>query len=406
MRMGYEKILKFGVTLMFLLVNIRSTGAQSQEPTTRAAVVEQDQAEKSQNLHAYTPTKVERWMAEAQEALTATERNWHPYFESAYPGGGFPFGSGFARYVSPFNKIDLRGSYTTLGYARVEAEFLAPQVFHRRGSLQILGGWREATQVAFYGLGTNTSDQHRLNYGFQQPYASVYLDVRPRRRTFRLQGRLEFTQWKEQPGEGGFPSVDTVFTPQTLPGVGASVTYVHAEGSAGFDWRTSPGYSRRGGFYGVTLHQYHDPDHLFGFQQIDYEAIQHIPILREAWTVSLHALASGTNTNEGQQIPYFMLPSLGNGYTLRGFSSWRFRDRDRLLLQAEWRIAVNRFLDSAFFFDAGKVAPHKRELDLHGLKSDYGFGIRFHGPTLTPLRIDVAKSNEGFILVFATSQAF
>ena len=133
MRMGYEKILKFGVTLMFLLVNMRSAGAQSQEPTTREAVVEQDQAEKSQNLHAYTPTRAERWMAEAQEALTATERNWHPYFESAYPGGGFPFGSGFARYVSPFNKVDLRGSYTTLGYARVEAEFLAPRIFHRRG---------------------------------------------------------------------------------------------------------------------------------------------------------------------------------------------------------------------------------------------------------------------------------
>ena len=39
----------------------------------------------------------------------------------------------------------------------------------------------------------------------------------------------------------------------------------------------------------------------------------------------------------------------------RLFSSWRFRDQNSLLLQAEWRIMVNRYLDLAFFYDAGKV---------------------------------------------------
>ena len=51
-----------------------------------------------------------------------------------------------------------------------------------------------------------------------------------------------------------------------------------------------------------------------------------------------------------------MLPALGGGSSLRGYSSWRFRDQNALLLQAEWRIMVNRYLDLAFFYDAGKVA--------------------------------------------------
>ena len=34
-------------------------------------------------------------------------------------------------------------------------------------------------------------------------------------------------------------------------------------------------------------------------------------------------------------------------------------------------------------------------LDLDGLKSDYGFGVRFHGPFATPLRVEVARSPEG-----------
>jgi outer membrane translocation and assembly module TamA len=63
-------------------------------------------------------------------------------------------------------------------------------------------------------------------------------------------------------------------------------------------------------------------------------------------------------------------------------------------------------MDTAFFYDAGKVAAHKADLDFNGLKSDFGFGVRFHGPTATPLRIEVAKSPEGLRLIFATTAIF
>ena len=101
-----------------------------------------------------------------------------------------------------------------------------------------------------------------------------------------------------------------------------------------------------------------------------------------------------------------MLPSLGGGSNLRGYSSWRFRDRNSVLLQGEWRIMVNRFFDSAVFYDAGQVAAHKRDLDLHRLQTDYGFGVRFHAPFATVLRIDVARSREGTSFVFSTSPVF
>jgi outer membrane protein assembly factor BamA len=181
---------------------------------------------------------------------------------------------------------------------------------------------------------------------------------------------------------------------------------VHAQGTAGFDWRTSPGYSRRGGFYGVTVHDYADRDKAFGFRQVDYEFVQHVPILREAWTISLHGLARTAFDKDNQQIPFFMLPSLGGGSTLRGYSSWRFRDRNSLLLQAEWRVMVNRFLDTAVFYDAGKVTASKADLDVKGLKHDFGFGVRFHGPLATALRVEIARSSEGTALVFAAGPAF
>jgi len=383
-----------------------SVVAQEPDAATRQAAIEQAQAEKVKTLHPYVPGKLEGLMNRAEDILVNGVPRWHPFFESAYYGGGLTLGAGYAHHVSPYNLFDVRGSYTILGYKRVEAEFTAPRLFHRRGALSLLGGWREATQAAFYGIGMGTSLDDRADFDFQQPYGSATLTLWPARRLLMLRGGLELSQWSQRPAEGNIRSVETVYTPATLPGLGSKTTYLHSQGTAGFDWRTSPGYSRRGGFYGVTLHDYADKDERFGFREIDYEAIQHVPILREAWVISLRAAARTTSSKTGQQVPFFLMPYVGSGSTLRGFTSHRFRDQNGLTLQAEWRIMANRFMDTAVFYDTGKVAARRADLDLNGLKSDYGFGFRLHGPFATPLRIEVAKSPEGLRLVFATSPMF
>ena len=376
------------------------------EAASRQAEIEQTQAEKAKSLHPYVPNAGERLMDRIENILNGAIVKWHPFFESAYRGGGFAPGVGYMFHVSPYNSVDIRGSYSIRNYKRAEVEFLAPRLFDRRGELSLLGGWREATQVGFYGFGMNTSKNSRTNYDFRQPYGSATLKLWPTRRFLMLRGGAEFSEWSQRPGEGTFRSVETVYTPQTLPGLGATITYVHTQGTVGLDWRTSPGYSRRGGVYSVTAHDYTDRDKDFGFQQVDYEVVQHLPILRETWVISLHGLARTTTEKGGQQIPFFMLPALGGGTNLRGFSSWRFRDRNSLLLQAEWRIMANRFFDSAVFYDAGKVTLRAADLDFTGLKSDYGFGIRFHAPFATVFRAEIARSREGTVLIFATGPVF
>ena len=202
------------------------------------------------------------------------------------------------------------------------------------------------------------------------------------------------------------PSVEEVYVESSLPGLGRTIGYLHSHAGVGIDTRPAPDYARRGGSYGVTFRDFTDTDGDYGFKQVDYEAIQHIPLLRDAWVISLRAAASTTGTKTGQQIPFFMLPSIGGGSSLRGYGSWRFRDRNSVLLQAEWRIIVNRFVDTALFYDTGKVTAHTRDLNLRDLEDDYGFGFRFHGPLTTPLRIDFAKSHEGLSIVFASSAVF
>lgn len=395
--------------LAVLAIAFASPGAasaqQGAEPTRRGAI-EQEQAEKSKDLHPYVLTTGEKVMNKVEDLTVNGGLHWHQYFESAYHGAGFTLGAGYMHHVSPYNLLDVRGSYSILGYKRLETEFIAPRLFQRRAELSVIGGYREATQVAFYGLGIDSVRSNRVNYLFKQPYLTGLITVWPMRKLLMLRGGAEVTQWTQNPGEGSFPSIETVYTPQNLPGLGADVKYLHTQGTVGFDWRPARDYARRGGFYGVTLHDYKDSDDALGFRQVDYEVVQHFPILRESWTISLRALAQTTITKSGQEIPFFLLPSLGGGHNMKGYESYRFRDRDSLLLQGEWRIMVNRFMDTAFFYDAGKVAAHTSDLDLDGLTHDYGFGVRFHSPFSTLFRVDLARSPEGLRLVLASSAPF
>ena len=402
---GAFKLIGICAAVLLLLVRSATAVAQTADSQTRQAAIEEAQSQKVPTLQPYILSKGERFMTKIEDIFVYPTETWHPFFENAYKGGGFSPGLGYMWHVSPYSYVDIRGSYSIKSYKRAEAEFVSPRLFHRRGELSILGGWRDATEVGFYGLGNDSSSDNRATYGFEQPHASALLTVRPTRRLLLLRGGFDVSRWDLKSGSGG-TSVEDVYTPETLPGIGTNTTYLHSQATAGFDWRPASGYARRGGFYGVTAHDFYDRDNILGFRQLDYEVIQHLPILRESWVLSLHGLATTTHHKGDEQIPFFMLPSLGGGSNLRGYSSWRFRDRNSVLFQGEWRIMVNRFFDTAVFYDAGQVATHKSDFDIDRFKHDYGFGARFHTPFATVLRIEVARSQEGTSLIFATSPVF
>ncbi len=380
--------------------------APAAEPQSRAALIEQLEAAKFDALTPAAPGKAEAYVTRISDAFLSGNMHLHAFWQNAYSGGGFTLGAGYLTYVSPYNLLDVRGSITFSGYKRIESEFIAPELFRRHGRLSVLGGWREATQVNFFGLGQTTKQEDLTNYSFTQPYLAAHLEIFPARKLFTVAGGLEVSQWRQASGSGSSPSVETKYTPETLPGLGAQPIYLHSQATIGLDSRPARGYTRRGGFYGVTVHDYTDKDGAFGFNQVDYTAIQHIPLLRENWVLAFRAYAQTTYDKSGQTIPFFMMPSFSGGSDLRAYSSWRLKDLNSLLLQGEWRANVNRFLEMALFYDAGKVAHARSDLDLHGMKSDYGIGFRFHGPITTPLRIELAKGNEGFVLNFSASQVF
>jgi outer membrane protein assembly factor BamA len=384
------------------------SSANAQTPDEPSSTTTEEQSRKAPRGHAES-SRLKRLSDRLESRLAKKSKTtWHPWFQSAYAGGGFTLGAGRMFSVGSHNTIDVRGSYSVKGYKRAEVEFRAPRVLHGRGELTMLGGWREATQVGFYGLGTApTSLGNRANFAFRQPYASAALAVRPLSKHVVFGAGIEVTRWSQRDAGGEFPSVHEVYTAATLPGLEAHPTYLHTQGSVAYDRRPHADYARRGGVYGITAHSYADGDGGYGFQLLEYDAVQHIPVLRDASVLSFHANVQTTSTGAGETIPFFMLPSLGGGSSLRGFNSWRFRERHSVLLQAEWRLIAHRLLDAAVFYDAGKAVARRSNLNLSGLKSDYGIGFRVHGPEATVLRIELAHSNERQLqVVFAAKAAF
>ena len=121
---------------------------------------------------------------------------------------------------------------------------------------------------------------------------------------------------------------------------------------------------------------------------------QLIPLMRANWVIALRGLTTITDIDDTEAIPYFMLPSVGGGKTLRGFPDFRFRDRQRLVMNAELRWTPARFLDMAVFYDAGKVAARRGDLDFRDLEDSYGIGMRIIGLKGYAFKVEVAHSRE------------
>jgi hypothetical protein len=385
------------------LALIAVPGAVSAQDS-REQTIAQAQAEKAKQLKPYTPNQAERLINWAEENLILQPEGFYPLFESVYSGGGFTLGGGYRRFIGDSANWTLRGLYSIKSYKLIEFALNAPRSPTGIVDYRLFTGWRDATQVAYHGLGID-SQEDPTNFEMQQAYSGGDLSVRPTPWTV-FRGGLTYEAFTLRDGGGAPPDIDDVFTPATAPGLGDSPDFVHAGVSAAIDTRTAPDYTRRGGLYEVAYHQYNDVDDVYTFDRVDLRAIQHFPILRGGWVLSLRGQMQTTLGDE-DIVPYFLLPSLGSGSTLRAYSSWRFRDRHSMLYSAEWRWIPNRMvLDAAIFYDTGTVAATRDDLSFSNMKSNVGFGVRFHGPLTTPLRIEIARGSEGFHLVFAGSAAF
>ena len=381
-----------------------STASAAQE--SRASEVAAKQAEKAQNLHPYQPGAVEKVLLRLEQgrlnppAITVS-------FDTVHSGGSFTGNLHYRRPYGDRSHLYGRVAYSFRNYKLLEIGTEVPDLGRkRRLTLATNAGWRDATQVGFWGLGMDTIEDGRANFRFRETYVEGRAEYRASPQV-PLSGGVRFEGYELLSGQGSAPSIEDVYTPASAPGLGDSPDFVHSDVRAAIDTRPPGEYARRGGEYSVGLHHYLDVSGgTYSFARFEAGAIQHIPILRETWVLSMRARFRST-VGEDAVVPYFLLPTLGGGGSLRAYSSWRFRDRHAADASFEWRWIPNRAgLDLAVFFDAGQVAASVDAFRPNRFVTAVGVGVRLHARQFMVVRLDVAHGTPGWHMTLSNKVPF
>ncbi len=361
---------------------------------TRAAEHAAQQAAKADRLHPYEPTPLERKIERAARIRDMFAAPVYPFIGSAFDGGGLAVGPGYRARFRDTGTLDAHAAWSMKGYRSAVGILRLPDLAAHRVTLDLHASWLDAPRVAFFGAGSGSLESDRTDLFYKTTTVGVSGQVRIWRR-LAAGGALDALHVESGPAASR-AALDIV-----------DASYRRAHLFAEMDSRTSPGYTTRGGLYRLDWFDYRQAGAgPYSFSRLDAEVRQFVPLLRENWVIALRALASTTSTTAGRTVPSMLLPDLGGSHALRGYPTWRFRDRNRLLFSGEYRWAAGHFLDMALFMDAGKVAPRAEDLDFRGLRKTYGLGLSFHTPTRSVMRVEIARTREGKAAIFSFSPSF
>jgi hypothetical protein len=369
--------------------------------TSRVEAIAAQQADKAQRLEPERAGTAERVVVRVlSSSLLAATDGVHPWFGSVYPGAGFSGGVGYLKQYPNRTRLVLVGATSVRGSTGLDARFSGPTF--ARGTLtpRVSASHVRVKGLSFFGTGPDSIEAARSRFDFTPSTAGGGLTFAPRS-WLTFDGEYQAVQF-------GTRGTDSPLLPLAVaPAFGQDLRYHVPRASAAADWRPSPRYATRGGLLRASVARYEERrGEPFDFREVELEAVQLVPLVREQFVLAFRGLATFTDTDPGHVVPFALLPTVGSGSTVRGYANRRFADENRLVLTGEYRWRPSRYLDMAVFLDAGQVAPHRHELAVDRLKTAWGIGARLHGPAFSALRLDVARSREGISVVIATGPPF
>ncbi len=385
-----------GAALLAVATMLVVPPGQAMAQETRTEIIRQEQADK---LRALTPpalSRAEKIVNRLEDWgwLTGEPHGVYPLLASVYPGAGVAAGLGARKPFGDDGAISAIGAYSLNGFWKAQTDVTLPSFASNRGRLSLTAGYLDAPDVKYYGIGQDSDKAGRTSFGYTPLKGGGRLDFDVSRYV-SVGGGVNYIDVTTSSGATG-TSIEERFSPANSPGLELDqFKYVNSTARAVVDWRRQLGYSGTGGQYRVQFDDFRERDNdQYSFRSLEAEVTQLIPLMRANWVIALHGLTTLTDADDTEAAPYFMLPSIGGSKTLRGFPDFRFRDRHRLVMNTELRWTPARFLDMAVFYDAGKVAARKGDLDFRDLKNSYGIGTRIIGLKGYAFKVEVAHSRE------------
>src|SRR5688500_4564526 len=157
-------------------LTLAASPAAAQE--TRQQEIAAAQAKKAAEAQKYESSKAERWAVGLHREFIENPNGFYPFFGSVYSGGGFTLGAGYRQFYGDRTHWDVKGLYSFKSYKLIEFSTDSWGLAADRIDLHARAGWRDATQVAFYGLGIQSPNE-RTDFRLKQGYVGGDAQARP-----------------------------------------------------------------------------------------------------------------------------------------------------------------------------------------------------------------------------------
>jgi outer membrane protein assembly factor BamA len=394
-----------------LLLLFCGYSADAQEAHSRAEMLLQARREKASKLAPEKPYPAEQGL-DRLEKLGLLDPNRRTVWPRM---GGLPTGQGFALGPQYYNprlagghltlRTSLAGSITQAWVADVQ--LTTRRIADDRVFADFLVSHLNAPRLDYYGPGPDSDKASRSNYRLETNSASGKFGVRPVS-PLSLGITAGYLTTNTGPGNReNFPQTQESFDAADVPGLADQSDFLMTGVFAQLDFRDYPS-ARNGGMLEARLTNFDDRTlDRHSFRRLELEAQQYFSFFQTRRVIALRARSVMTYTSgAGQTVPFYLQPTLGGSDDLRGFRSYRFYDDHYIVVNAEYRWEAFAGLDMALFFDAGKVAPKRSQINFHDLEAAAGFGFRFNARNSVFMRIDVGFSHEGMRLWFKFANPF
>jgi outer membrane protein assembly factor BamA len=116
----------------------------------------------------------------------------------------------------------------------------------------------------------------------------------------------------------------------------------------------------------------------------------------------------GTLRISDGDVPFYALSQFGQRSDLRGYTNGKYRDRDLVAVQGEYRQRLTARWGFVVFAGVGEVVPSLKDLNTDDLLASGGVGLRFRLSKQNPvnLRFDWAYGKDGSATYVGINEAF
>ena len=324
----------------------------------------------------------------------------------AFGAGSIGSGTGLGPRVMPFHKdflgrgiqVEIPLLYTYSHYQLYQLSASVPIVSQRKSlerlSFDLGMDYVSRARDDFFGIGNDSPEEDKTQYrlvsreartGFTAKWNDVWLsNVRG---VYRSVGITQPT--------GDTPSTQDQFDSASVPGLfGGTMGSIIF--SIGRNHSKREDYTFKGGSDELEI-SFNDSlsGENFQFWRYRLYSQRFFPLSNDGRKVIAFRASVETNRPAGgNDVPFFDMPVLGTNQTLRGFDTFRFRDKTALSASLEYRYRIWRMMDFGLFVDQGQVAPQLGDLGLNRFHTGYGARLFLWPKPTFPISVDYGRSNE------------